>query len=309
MKLPVTLPIILDGGMGRELERIGAPFQQPEWSAHALIESPHYVSQVHRNFINAGAEIITTNTYALVPFHIGESRFSEQGAELISLAASLARECADNSKVEGNSDVLVAGCIPPVLGSYRPDLFSVEHATPLIKPLIEHQVALVDFWLAETISSIAEAQMIKDHTSKTNKPCWIAFTIKDEINSDSTLRSGESVYQAVSKIAGQNISAILFNCSAVEVMESALINARMALVANGLENKVLLGVYANNFPPIGELREANNDEGLSIIRDDVSPTKYQKFVTKWINAGASIVGGCCGVSAEHIRKLTALKTT
>jgi S-methylmethionine-dependent homocysteine/selenocysteine methylase len=106
---------------------------------------------VHRNFINAGAEIITTNTYALVPFHIGESRFSEQGAELITLAASLARECADNSKVEGNSDVLVAGCIPPVLGSYRPDLFSVEHATPLIKPLIEHQVALVDFWLAETI--------------------------------------------------------------------------------------------------------------------------------------------------------------
>ena len=92
-------------------------------------------------------------------------------------------------------------------------------------------------------------------------------------------------------------------------MESALINARMALVANGLENKVLLGVYANNFAPIGELREANNDEGLSIIRDDVSPKKYQKFVTKWINAGASIVGGCCGVSAEHIRKLTALKTT
>ena len=47
--------MILDGGMGRELQRIGAPFQQPEWSAQALLEAPHCVSQVHRSFIDAGA--------------------------------------------------------------------------------------------------------------------------------------------------------------------------------------------------------------------------------------------------------------
>ena len=93
----------------------------------SVIKAPHFVSQVHRSFIKAGAEIITTNTYALVPFHIGEKRFNEQGADLIRLAAKLARECAND-----NSDLLVAGCIPPVLGSYRPDLFSVEQAKPLL---------------------------------------------------------------------------------------------------------------------------------------------------------------------------------
>ena len=311
MKLPTTLPIILDGGMGRELERIGAPFQQPEWSAHALIESPHYVSEVHRNFINAGAEIITTNTYALVPFHIGEKRFKEQGAELIKLAAKLARDCVNendvNDNVKVNSNVLVAGCIPPVLGSYRPDLFSVTQAKPLLEALIVNQEADIDFWLAETISSIEEATMIKARTAQTNKATWIAFTVKDEINTESRLRSGETVFDAVSQIAGQHVSAILFNCSAVEVMESALLNAKQALLAHGLESEVQLGVYANNFPPIGELREANNDEGLSIIRKDISPIKYREFVSSWINAGASIVGGCCGVSAEHIEKLAELK--
>lgn len=311
MKLPTTLPIILDGGMGRELERIGAPFQQPEWSAHALIESPHYVSQVHRNFINAGAEIITTNTYALVPFHIGEKRFKEQGAELIKLAAKLARDCVNENDVRENnkvhSNVLVAGCIPPVLGSYRPDLFSVTQAKPLLEALIVNQEADIDFWLAETISSIEEATMIKARTAQTNKATWIAFTVKDEINTESRLRSGETVFDAVSQIAGQHVSAILFNCSAVEVMESALVNAKQALLSLGLEGEVQLGVYANNFPPIGELREANNDEGLSIIRNDISPIKYREFVSSWINAGASIVGGCCGVSAEHIEKLAELK--
>ncbi|MFT6193737.1 MAG: homocysteine S-methyltransferase [Cognaticolwellia sp.] len=302
MKLPFTLPIILDGGMGRELQRIGAPFQQPEWSAQALIEAPHFISQVHRSFIEAGAELITTNTYALVPFHIGEKRFNEQGADLIKLAARLAREC-----VKDNPSLLVAGCIPPVLGSYRPDFFSVAQAQPLLELLIKNQEVDVDIWLAETISSIAEAVMIKARTVVTGKPTWIAFTVKDEISTESTLRSGESVYNAVSQIAGQNVSAILFNCSCVEVMQTALINAKQALLDRGIENEVQLGVYANNFSAIGELHEANEGNGISGVRDDVPPAKYNEFASSWLKSGASIIGGCCGVSPAHIKKLTELK--
>lgn len=66
---------ILDGGMSRELSRLGAELRQPEWSALALMENPEIVGQVHREFIEAGADVITTNSYALVPFHIGEERF------------------------------------------------------------------------------------------------------------------------------------------------------------------------------------------------------------------------------------------
>jgi len=68
--------VILDGGMGRELQRRGAPFRQPEWSALALSEAPQAVEAVHAAYIQSGANVITSNSYAVVPFHIGEARFA-----------------------------------------------------------------------------------------------------------------------------------------------------------------------------------------------------------------------------------------
>src|SRR5262245_58579316 len=83
---------ILDGGTGRELARIGAPFSQPLWSAQALIESPEHVRRVHESFVTAGAEVITTNAYALVPFHLGRQLFDTDGRRLARLAGSIARD-------------------------------------------------------------------------------------------------------------------------------------------------------------------------------------------------------------------------
>ena len=83
---------VLDGGMGRELWRIGAPFRQPEWSALALTEGPEWVVQAHVNFIDAGARVITTNSYAIVPFHIGEERFAAEARDLATVSGRLARE-------------------------------------------------------------------------------------------------------------------------------------------------------------------------------------------------------------------------
>src|SRR5690242_18853540 len=108
---------ILDGGMGRELHRMGAPFKQPEWSALALMLAPETVSQAHQRFVAAGAEIITTNSYALVPFHIGEAKFKSEGRGLGDLAGKLARKVADGAPHK----VQVAGSLPPLFGSYRPD--------------------------------------------------------------------------------------------------------------------------------------------------------------------------------------------
>ena len=66
--------LILDGGISRELIRLNAPFRQPEWSALALIETPDIVRQVHSDFATAGADIVTTNSYALVSVsHWGRS--------------------------------------------------------------------------------------------------------------------------------------------------------------------------------------------------------------------------------------------
>src|SRR5215207_10516663 len=164
---------ILDGGMGRELQRVGAPFRQPEWSALALIESPLHVTMVHEEYAQAGVNVITTNAYALVPFHIGEERFDHDGRRLAALAGLLAREVAD-----AHPDVKVAGCLPPVLGSYLPERFVADEARPLVEVLVEEQAPFVDLWLAETQSSIAEVELIGEVTTHhaSGVPLWCSFT-------------------------------------------------------------------------------------------------------------------------------------
>jgi S-methylmethionine-dependent homocysteine/selenocysteine methylase len=93
--------------MGRELARIGAPFRQPEWSALALMEGPDWVVEAHLNFVEAGAQVITTNSYACVPFHIGADGFTQRGRELATLSGVLARKAADTARVSLQREIAV----------------------------------------------------------------------------------------------------------------------------------------------------------------------------------------------------------
>ncbi len=285
---------VLDGGTGRELKRIGAPFQQPEWSALALIEGPAFVTQVHQSYVDAGADVITTNTYAVVPFHIGDDRFAACGADLATLAGSLARDVADAAP----RPVAVAGSLPPVCGSYRPDLVDITRARPILAVLVSALAPYVDHWLAETLSSLSEAELVGELTASTGKPLWLSFTLDDtHPGAVARLRSGETVTAAAQLAARSGAAAILFNCSQPEVMADAV---RAAHAACDLP----IGVYANAFPPQPEEAEAN--AVLLDIRADLDPAGYAGFAMAWRNAGATILGGCCGIGPEHIAALRVL---
>lgn len=290
--------VILDGGMGRELARMGAPFRQPEWSALALIEAPQFVRQAHDAFIAAGSQVITTNSYAVVPFHVGEEVFAKQGAELIALSGRLAREAADAAP----TPVKVAGSLPPVLGSYRPDLFEPTKAKRLLSVLVDGLKDSVDLWLAETQSSVVEVELVREVLGNDPRPLWLSFTLKDELNENgkAELRSGESVTDAVNAVLRLAGSAILFNCSRPEVMASAVREAREVATRHG--SKLAIGVYANAFEPSDNKRGAN--EGLSDLRKDTDPKGYLSFAEEWVEAGATMVGGCCGIGPEHIAALS-----
>ena len=90
---------------------MGAPFKQPEWSALALMLAPETVSQAHRRFVEAGAEVITTNSYALVPFHIGDAKFKAEGRKLADLAGRLARKATDGAPAHGAGRRLAAAAV------------------------------------------------------------------------------------------------------------------------------------------------------------------------------------------------------
>ena len=297
----MTHPLhLLDGGMGRELLRRGAPFAQPEWSALALMQAPATVQEVHAAYIAAGAETLTTNSYALVPFHIGEERFRARAGELAALAGKLARQAVTAS----GKNVTIAGSLPPLFGSYRPDLFDPARAAEIARPLIDGQAPYADLWWAETQSSIAEVRALHALTAR-DRPFWASFTLEDEPPAEPPrLRSGETVAAAVAAALELKLDALLFNCSHPEAMTAALKTARATIDAAG--SAMRLGVYANAFAAHGTDEEAlPANDGLDEIRTDLTPTAYLDWAKHWRAAGADIIGGCCGVGPEHIAALAA----
>ena len=288
--------VLLDGGMGRELQRRGAPFRQPEWSALALSEAPEQVEAVHRAYIEAGAQVITSNSYAVVPFHIGEARFAAEGEALAARAGQLARQAV----VASGQPVRVAGSLPPLFGSYRPDLFEPARVDEVLQPLIRGLAPHVDLWLAETQSSLAEVRAIAAGLPGDGKPLWLSFTLKDEdVDETPRLRSGEPVAEAAQLAVELGAGALLFNCSQPEVMAAALDTARATFAAAGVE--IPFGAYANAFPPQPE--EATANDGLDPLRPDLDPPGYLSFAQDWQARGASLIGGCCGIGPEHIAVL------
>ncbi|TDO96797.1 homocysteine S-methyltransferase family protein [Marinomonas balearica] len=292
---------ILDGGMGRELNRRNAPFQQPEWSALAMMKTPEIVKEVHKDYIKSGAHVITTNSYALVPFHIGEQAFAEQAYDLAKLSGDVAKEAV----VESERNVLVAGSLPPLFGSYRADLYNAERAEEVATPIIKGLSGNVDVWLNETqclIEEVAQVKALVDKYDSGKKPFWVSFTLEDsEQTEEPMLRSGETLRDAIAKISGMGISAVLFNCSQPEIIGEAIKLTHKMLAESGLE-AIEIGAYANAFPP--QTKEATANDGLDELREDLSPTEYLDWVKRWVEDGATLVGGCCGIGPEHIEAMS-----
>ena len=287
---------IMDGGMGSQLQAMGAPFKKPEWSALALMKAPETVMQAHLAFVDAGAEILITNTYAIVPFHIGQELFDKDADTLTRDAAEITRMAADSAA----HDVKVAGSLPPAFGSYRPDLFDAEKAKAIYTPLIKWQKNSIDFWLAETMSSTEEAKLVADMTKDTGKDFWLSYSLSDKEHGK--LRSGETIEQAIKTAIEVNADALLFNCSQPEVMSAAL------KIVQDSNISIPYGVYANTFPPKTDDYLANNPDHNVEMREDVTIVQYLSYAKEWVALGATIIGGCCGIGTKHIAALTKLNS-
>ncbi len=289
--------IILDGGLGRELQAIGAPFRQPEWSALTLMEGPEYVRAAHDAFLQAGADIITTNSYAIVPFHIGEDLFTARASELLQLSGKLARAAADDA----GRQVRVAASVPPMFGSYQPEKFDPHKAAEMMRLFGDELLDYADLFLAETLGSVAEAELFLNEFMPIGRSVWLSVTLDDvDVTAGRPrLRSGEPLGDVLALCQTQAPDALLFNCSQPEVMEDAIAVARMHFSGN---RSPLIGVYANAFPLADDKYEGANST-LYQLRPDITPDAYADYAERWAVAGANIIGGCCGISPLHIKCL------
>lgn len=216
----VDLPdgvVLMDGGMGQELRRRGIKGANILWSAYALVTAPESVAEIHRDYIKAGAQIITTNTYSTIRRRLEEAAIGDSFEKLNITAGKIAMAARDDCK----ADVLIAGSLPPLQGSYRPDLVEdFDIIEPFYREQAEILAPYVDFFLCETMSSSAEAKAAATGAASTGKPVWVSWTLHD--GGSHFLRSGETITHAHAALEGIPVSGFLANCSSPESITRAM---------------------------------------------------------------------------------------
>jgi len=294
--------LLLDGGIGEELFRQGVPDDRKLWSATAVVHPKYHstLCKVHNSFLEAGSDAITTNSYGIVP-GVGFSR-----AEMAvhgDTAGRLARKTVNDSQ---KTTSIVLGSLGPLIESYRPDkILPHNEGTETYRIMIEALSPSVDCFLAETMSSFEEsAQAVQAVSECSRLPILVSYTLE----SKGDLRSGEPVVQGIRKLLDfskkQNVDllGVLFNCAEPEAITIALNHILSDAVLNELlsEQGVILGAYANRLTPVPDNWTMADSEEAQPMRNDLGPERYHEFVSKWRGLGVQIVGGCCGITPEHI---------
>ncbi|KAJ3000390.1 hypothetical protein HDV02_005750 [Globomyces sp. JEL0801] len=297
---------LLDGGTGKELFKLGLPYDKTKWSALALTDQKYHslVIDVHQSYITAGASFITTNNYTVTP-HMGFVD-NQDLVKYTKIAGQLAQKAIETHPSKGNVKIL--GSLPPLIESYRPDLVlkDKQFGSDIYRLIIQTLVPYVDILLAETMSSLEETMMILPNMKGLNIPLYIAFTL----DSNGDLRSGESVQKVLHFLLDQNcenLSGILFNCCEPESITIALefIHSDALLIDRLKKKNILLGCYPNRFVAI--------DKDWSIGGDDRIPEREDfdsnSYVKTWVDMGVTLIGGCCGIGPADIKMMHAILNT
>lgn len=287
---------LLDGGMGQELLRRGMQrANHALWSANALLAEPALVQSVHEDYLRAGADIITTNTYSTSRERLEGADMGSQMEKLNQRAGTL----AERARETAGREALIAGSLPPFRGSYRPDrVGDFEEIEPKYREQAEILAPHVDLFLCETMSTAEEARAAATGAASTGKPVLVSWTVVEDLPEDTDsipLRSGESLDEAFAAVSDLPIDGFLLNCSPPESLTAAMPALRR------LTDRPV-GGYANGFADIPEGWRETVD-ATPEKREDLNPSTYAAHVERWLEDGAQIVGGCCEVGPEHIERL------
>jgi homocysteine S-methyltransferase len=277
-RLAEARPILLDGATGTELERRGARCELPLWSAHALVDAPALVARIHRDYVEAGAEVITADTFRTQARTLARAGLGAHAAELTARAVELAREAIGAAG-------WVAGSMPTLEDCWRPDLtpddaaLATEHAAHAA-----HLAAAgADLLLVETQNTIREAVAAAGAAQATGLPLWLSFACDDR----GRLLSGEPLDRALAATERFEPALIGVNC-----LPPAHVTAALApLRATGRP----FAIYANLGAPLDGGGRAH----------EATPDAFAAHAGAWIDAGARAVGGCCGTTPAHVRAITA----
>jgi homocysteine S-methyltransferase len=283
--------VVLDGGIGTEILRRNA-----SWSDHQVTRLPDLIRSIHEDYIKAGADVITTNTFQLSRRsflnhfkdaahmrHIG-ARDLESRAEKL-LQAAVARAVEARSRLKADQTVAIAGSVTTAEWCFRPDLAPpAEEARGEYEEIVRIMAKSgVDLILLETLNSIAEAKVALEVVRSSGLPAWVAFVCDQE----GKLFSGETLEQTVAALEPLEPDVMLLNCAPPDDITVGL----RELTAH---RSAPTGAFAH----IGRF-----DPPEWLFTDEYPPPKYLECARRWLDLGARVIGGCCGTTPEHIAEI------
>lgn len=268
---------LLDGPMGTLLLARGASFMAPSWSATSLLLAPDMVGQIHADYVAAGATVHTACTFRTRRGSVPDWKAYTQ------TAVSIARKRVPVGQ-------RLAGSLGPLEDCYRPDL-SPEDPRPEHREMAR-QLAKegVDMLLCETFPHVGEGLIAVEEAVATGLPVWIAFTAGPE----GELLTPEAMAEGAREAALRGASAVLVNCTAARLTLRYVETLARVCGRAG----VPFGAYANS----GDAPEDFNRR----VDDPEAIARYVAHAATWVEAGATIVGSCCGTGPGHIAALARL---
>ena len=279
----------LEGAVGTEILRRGFPTKLPLWSAQVLFDKPELLKQIYVDYIQAGADIITTNTFRTQRRTLAKAGLENETERINRLAVDVAVQARKDSSAD--RPVYISGCITTLEDCYRPDLIPSQEELEK-----EHgeQVRIladtpIDFFILETFNSIREAVVAVEAVRRTDKPFIISFTA----NSDGDILNGDQWSDAVEQLEKYAPLAILVNCVSGVVATKALEKIRKVTT-------LPFGACGNG------AGHADDEDGWKFTDAD-RIKEYTEYCRKWIDRGATIIGGCCGTNQEYTREYSKLK--
>ena len=273
---------LLDGALGTELERRGVDTSGPSWTAYANRDHADLIREIHLEYISAGADIITANTFRTNPRAVGD-----EAETLTKRAITIAREAA------AGSGVLVAGSIAPVEDCFSPELvdpsterLEAEHAT-MAEWLHD---AGADIILIETMNSVREAvAALRATKSVTSLPVYVSLVPRNaELILDRT-----SIGDAVQAVQSAGASLVALNCAPVSVMRAAM----ECFVRAARDAGIPYGCYPN----AAEMDLRGNWDLLASSDEEIA-----QLAQEWLVSGATLLGSCCGTTPLTTARLRTL---
>ena len=286
--------LILDGAMGTELEFRGFKTQLPLWSAQALLDAPEMVRQIHKDYIKAGADIITTNTFRTNPYTITKAKLTIDPARLTKIACNLAKQAV------GNKTVAIAGSVAPIEDCFSPQLYpGVKLAEKDHYAHIKNlKAGGVDFILAETMLSMKEAIIVLEQAKKLKIPIMVSFAL----NKDGNILNGDNLIEALNQTSKYKPLAFLINCTTLDIIKK-VIDSILAVA------QIPIGVYPNFGPPDSGLTRGSIRPIKGKFTEYLTPSKFADSLFRLSNKGVRVLGGCCGTRPAHIAALAKIIKT